>query len=511
MAKKMMWGLLLGVVILKVILMLTAYYIDHDIFVHLDIAIRLLDGARPYIDYIETNFPTAHYLHIPPVFLAQITPLSISRSFYIYIGLMSFVSAGTCFYLIWKFNQQAEEDYFFLALGLPTALLFVDYMIFESYGQREHIFMLMFLPFVILMWLRWNHFQGVNRYLGFVIGLIAGIGLTIKPYFFVLLLVMVLFWLFSRRNWRFWYYSEWWGMVVAGVCYILFALLNWSSTEAFLFDQIPETLENYWVYGHRGHVLWQAITVFNGELILCGVLLVVGAWSYRKHAHIASLMILWGLLLVGSLIVVDLQDKAWHYHYVPFQIFGYLSIIILTAFFIPRVLKKDILPAQIIVMVLLLVLTRRIDHQIFASATESITHSVEVIQQNSDEDEAVMGISISVIFSRLIVLAERENATTHLSAHPLAFELAKFRTMDEIYSDEVFDISEEIQKYLDILMADVANKQPRLIFIDDRCDLCPRWLTISDYLDGVGFIDYIIQQGYQEQAMLDERFVIYKR
>jgi hypothetical protein len=497
MTKKLLWGLLWAVVLYKIIFMLTSYYISHDIYVHLDIAMRLLDGAKPYIDYIETNFPTAHYLHIPPVWLSEISPLSLTRSFYLYISLLSFASAGVCFYLLRRFDENNEKDLFFLTIALTIGVLFIDFPIRESYGQREHFFMLMFLPFVILAWIRSNKCYVYNRYLLIGIGFVAGIALTIKPYFFLLLLVILLLGWVKSRTWRLWREPEWWGIGLAGIVYMLFVVINWESTQVFLFEQLPQTIKNYGVYGNNGRVVGVLLETFTLELVICIGLLGMGIYAYRKHPQKASLTILWGLLMVASVVIVDLQDKAWHYHFIPFQLFGYLGMIILIAYLLPALLKKDILITQTITLVILLVITPQADRQILADVTHDLTEDINLIRDNSEEDDSIVGISTSVVYSRLILMADRKNVTTHLSAHPIPFELSQFRLAQDVYSDGIPYVSDEIQKYLTIVTNDITENHPKLVIIDQACFVCPNGLSLDQYLNDVGFMEMLTDKGYR--------------
>jgi hypothetical protein len=45
--------------------------VNHDAAVYLEAGARLLDGQRPYVDYIETNLPMIHLLSALPVWVGR--------------------------------------------------------------------------------------------------------------------------------------------------------------------------------------------------------------------------------------------------------------------------------------------------------------------------------------------------------------------------------------------------------------------------------------------------------
>jgi hypothetical protein len=88
-------------------------------------------------------------------------------------------------------------------------------------GQREHLFTVMVLPYLVLRWLRG---AGGEAGWGFAAGLGAAAGLAVcmkPPYFLPLLLVPEAFWLIRRGDWR----SGWSPETIAlGVAIALFGV-----------------------------------------------------------------------------------------------------------------------------------------------------------------------------------------------------------------------------------------------------------------------------------------------
>jgi hypothetical protein len=497
--------LLLVAIIANILFTVISRYIIHDVFVHLDIASRLLEGAKPYVDYIETNFPTAHYLHIPPVWLANVTEYDVITTFHIYMFVIVLLCVGHVIDLINKHPEEFKQQRPILSHAFGILILCAGFLLTDSFGQREHIFMLMFIPLIILSWTRWYPTVTINPIFAGMLGFLAGIALTIKPYFFLMMGVVLIFDGIKRKTWRLWNYAEYQGLALAGIFYIGFALLNWESTYAFIFEQMGETIRNYSSYGGGANVLQLMFEVYLVETLTLIGLLVMAWGMYRSKPDVSALTLYFACLMIVALLTVILQDKGWPYHFVPYRIFGLLGLAILVFYALP--IQQIKLYRWLQVGVLTIWLMILLSHSQWLQLTDP---DLWIAEEYSQEDDPILGVFTHTWFSPYSILAERQNVTTHLTAHPIPFELTQFNDVSEVYAGGMPYLSDEIQKYLDILQRDIETRQPVLIYIEEECFVCPTGVYISHYLDDIGFIDDVMGDSYQ--LILEQpRFVVYQR
>lgn len=456
-------SLLLAIAVLALLFFtVVSRYIIHDNFIYLDIGGRILDGATPYIDYVETNFPTAHYLYILPVWLMRITDYDIITTFHIYMFLIALCSSVCVIYLSSRLPEQVREQYTVLTSAFAILILTAGLLFWDSFGQREHIFMLMFFPLIILSWIRWYPTNTIHPIAALILGFVAGISLTIKPHFFLLLAVLVVFDVMKRKTWRLFQYPEYQGVIFAGIFYIGFAILNWEATHLFLFEQLPETLKNYDTYGIGADILNILIKAYPIELLVNIGLFVAGSVFYRSKSDLSSLMFYFCALMFVSLIIVAIQGKGWAYHFIPFEILGYMGFAILGLEVLSEYFKYGNIIRVVVLAIMLGLIIRNIQ------LVRLVENNLWIAEEYSQEDDPILGIFTHTWFSAYSLLAERKNITTYLTAHPLPFELAKFDDVSEVYAGGTPYISDGIQKYLDSLQRDIETRQPVLIFIEEQ-------------------------------------------
>ncbi|MCA9573322.1 MAG: hypothetical protein KC656_36045, partial [Myxococcales bacterium] len=149
---------------------------SHDTLLLLDVGDRLVDGARPYVDYVETNPPLSHYLHAVVAGLARLVgvrPLT---------AMWPLVWSGTAFgawlLAVKSTSVLGERGGPRAAAGWSAATLFVAAV--GNLGQREHLFALLFLPYVVH---RLRVREGTATPLAVWTGIAGAVGVCIKPHF----------------------------------------------------------------------------------------------------------------------------------------------------------------------------------------------------------------------------------------------------------------------------------------------------------------------------------------
>ena len=156
------------------------WHLNHDVAWYCYVAGRVLDGAMPYVDVIDMNPPLAAYLCIPAAALARMLHGPDILVFNVYVCSLALVSLILSHAVLRRsaiFPRPALRR-FLLAILIYVLVAAPG----PAFGQREHFLVLALLPYLLA-----GASRAVGRPLGgpslFVLGLLAGVGVSLKPYF----------------------------------------------------------------------------------------------------------------------------------------------------------------------------------------------------------------------------------------------------------------------------------------------------------------------------------------
>ncbi len=140
-------------------------YLNHDVAQYLTESISLLEGRRPVVDIADVNPPLIIYLDLVPVLLSRSTGISLVLAGQVSILV---VIAGSLLALrtmlrLPPFSFDAAERAVFSGFWMLGS--FLTYAAGE-YGQREHVFVLLYTPFLLL---RLSRHAGSTVRLGFAV------------------------------------------------------------------------------------------------------------------------------------------------------------------------------------------------------------------------------------------------------------------------------------------------------------------------------------------------------
>ncbi|MDX1990222.1 MAG: hypothetical protein SFV17_26250 [Candidatus Obscuribacter sp.] len=181
------------------------YWLKHPLLTYADQALYLqcarliLEGQVPYRDFFEWNPPLIMYLSIVPVVLAQLLKLPIILCFNLCVLSLSALSAALSLFLLNRFLTIRV----FVSM-VPVVLAAVYYSCRElySFGEREHLFMLAYLPFFIWRMLRHQgkHLAALEGYLPLPLGVWTGLMLCLKPQFVMCAAACELIFLMGKKK-----------------------------------------------------------------------------------------------------------------------------------------------------------------------------------------------------------------------------------------------------------------------------------------------------------------------
>jgi hypothetical protein len=149
--------------------------LNHDAAWFLHMSREVLDGARLYTDIIEVNPPLIIWLGIPVILLERMTGVSHTALFPAVVALGAVVSLLATHRLSRHVLTASSRPVYLAAAAL---VLFV--LPAREWGQREHVLLLLTIPFITACAAR---AKGRAPSHGWLIGLLAGFGFALKPHF----------------------------------------------------------------------------------------------------------------------------------------------------------------------------------------------------------------------------------------------------------------------------------------------------------------------------------------
>ena len=188
-----------GVILLGCLVL--AFVVQNNLFIHADVSYlmhvsqMLLAGGRYGFEFFETNPPMILYLSMPPLWLADISGMPLDTCFRLYVLTLAALSLSTSFYLIGKIITNRFIHYFITCIVMFVILFLPS----NQFGQREHIYLILITPYVFASACALTKIK-IDLRLSLLVGVAAGLGFCMKPYFLLpLILIESYFFYYYRR------------------------------------------------------------------------------------------------------------------------------------------------------------------------------------------------------------------------------------------------------------------------------------------------------------------------
>jgi hypothetical protein len=489
--------------------------INHDVAIYLEIGDFILEGKVPYVDYIEVNLPLIHYVNVIPVLLSRIlftNPIKIFLPLVYLLTILCIASIHQSLRILPPGEHLATWAITF-GIAIFTLITFT----LNDFGQREHIFLLLYFPYFFM---RWNRLQGseVNARVAILGGVSAGIGLLLKPHFVIILAATELYWLVSKRDLKILRNPEVISLFVVGVLYLFHFLIIPTSMRTALFGELlPSMLSGYSAYGY--HRIPNLLGCISPIILITAVFFLLRRWD-RKYWELINPLLVY---TIAAIVVYIVQRKGWIYHAYPASFGGIILLSLLGVrryqsrvqedqdvsegvSFLPKWSNRDqrVGLALIIVVFLAAFIFGKSNEQYLGYAQVR-----EIIEDNSHEKDNVVFISTSVLpASQLLLQTERKHGYRYIVAHPVAFAFEEYSSAEEVIGDSPL-IPEEVSLYLDRLEEDILKNQPPLIFVHTMkpCFACPSEFSMDLYLEAVGFFESEPMMAYEFLGEIEEWLV----
>lgn len=276
---------------------------------------RILDGAVPYVDIMETNPPLAFWITLPAVWLARILGLSPHIA---YVGYVCLAIAGALGLtrLVLQSAGETRENTSMVLLASAAALTLAPA---EAFGQREHFAASLALPYVAAA-VQLAEGRAPRASLRILAGLLSGAGMAFKPQLLAIPLMVEAFLLWEKRAWRNLFRAEITGMAAAVAAY---PILVWRFTPQYFSEILPLVLLTYGAFQitFSETVVRPAVASF---VLFLGIAIYF-IWQRSLQQRGEWVWIFAGL---GGFFCYLAQLKGWPYQLLPAMIFILIPVLL---------------------------------------------------------------------------------------------------------------------------------------------------------------------------------------
>ena len=284
--------------------------LNGDAAYQIDVARRMLDGAGLYRDLIDLNPPFIFWLSLP---LAALTldGAGTIAAFRVSVAVL----AGAALLLAWpavRGRPALWAGFLLMSLGLPLGY----------FGEREHLLVMMVFPLVAFVAVEPEGFvPGKAR--AVAAGLLAALGILLKPMAALLLLVLAAARLAAHRTPRSLARADFLAVAAGGAAGVIGALLFAPGYLAVV--QAYGALYREFARQPLGALLFRDVHMWVVWAALAGV--IAGGRGVTVHQRVRVLL---GASLALFAAAVS-QGKGFGYHYYPALVFAVLTLLELAA------------------------------------------------------------------------------------------------------------------------------------------------------------------------------------
>lgn len=284
--------------------------LNHDTAWYLYVAQGLLNGGELYRDFVEVNPPLGIWLTVPVVMLSLATGFAPVETLY---GVF-FATTVLTSLLVQRYLAMIQGVSGLLK-GLILSLLVAAFLFIPgpSFGQREHLLVLLFMPWFMLRAVRSQGAHVTAAESAFV-GLLGAAAICLKPHAVFAPLALEVLLLLRGRNLRAVFAPENLAATVFAAFYGV-AIVIWSPP--FLTEMVRLGVTAYVpYYGFDAAMILEHGLRPALVLILAFVLQRMSGGPMRELSGFAL------AVAAGFLAAYFLQAKGFHYQAMPAEIFA---------------------------------------------------------------------------------------------------------------------------------------------------------------------------------------------
>lgn len=296
-------------VFIPIILFISAYIIQTKLFLEGDVAYllevsgRLFAGGKYGRDILETNPPMILYLYLPVFLFAKLTAINIITTVRVYIFLLAISSLSVCFFLLKKLLHNN------CILYCMFYFLIFDFLLLPAtqFGQREHILILFMMPYLFATALELEG-QSLHPIVACVIGLFAGLGFALKPFFVLTPLLVELYCIFVKKN--IWVSFRIEPMMILGVLIIYLGSVFVFQPE-YIHIILP-LISSFYFIGMSNS--WFAFLNAHTGYIILSVLTYFLFYKIDHYRYFNTILVLSIITMTAAFVI---PQMPWYYHVMP--------------------------------------------------------------------------------------------------------------------------------------------------------------------------------------------------
>jgi hypothetical protein len=493
----------LEILVFLLFILILALIIVSPLRVHTDNAVHILqaksilEGSLPYIDFFSVNFPLIIYEHIPAVVVANLLHANV-------IPVLQLMLFGT---VVWSMlisrhllMRHLESGKQLAALlGLALALLTLYFLTKNMFGAKSQIVVLLYVPFLLLRWLRVNGHSFDPR-LALFIGGVAALGINIKPHYYAIFLGVEALWAFEKRTLRHLLSPE---MVGFGVVTLLYAIC-FLVTPA----EIRQTLWSYLLAIRQGYRLRTthnySLLQFIGRYMLIVVIALIPFALHRKERVTDDLS-----RALGLIALVGLAIYIWHWRDLSSQraIMFFACMFILTIelsqFGLADAPRSTIWqhPAVTVFFHTLAAMCFFVFFITFAGILAVVSWEQDPLSDffstATEPSDRIMLVTTRLSKHKAALEAERQ-LTPYINARLVTYMLLTLEgdSFTDTYSPD-YQLPPTVDHYLSKLGQNIEEFHPELIVIEDSENISQiEGFSLWDFMDNRGLSDQHIYDQY---------------
>ncbi len=468
----------------------------------------LAEGGVLYRDFVDPNPPLIMLLMSIPARIADATGVHLFTAFHFLViacALASFLAMRG--QLARAPEPLASRRDVVLA---PFALWHLGLAFWNEFGQREHLFVIAAMPFLVARALRWEGEAFRARHIA--LALVAGVGACIKPHFFLVPFAMELALAVAHRRVRTLFTAEMRAFAAVPVVYLAWMWLGSEPVRTEYFGRwLPFFASTYYAMNTDLPRAWRIAP----NLIVPVVFALAAA--RRSPGPAARFAVGWLGAAAGALAAFVAQENGFTYHIIPYAAAWMMLVgVLLATVRVEWSPARSVSPAMVGLLAAAGIVAWPLlpnawpDRGAFAYARER----AEVIDRFSRPGDFVLVLSPSLLYAFPMLHAmDRRPATRFGCLFMLGGLYADVRaTPGAPFPYRTIETATDFERaFLRDLAGDIRRDMPSVVMIEHGswCHGCPKGFDVLEYLSTNGFVAEVLAD-YRYLGLIPE-FAVFVR
>ncbi|MGD9108842.1 MAG: hypothetical protein PVI75_06740 [Gammaproteobacteria bacterium] len=444
------------------ILMQSSIFCNTDARWLLHATAKFISGGKYYHDFFETNPPMILYLNIPLVLLEKFLRLPFGFIFRAYVFLLAVFSLAICSVLLKKIYHDRPK---WMLRIFICALTYVFVILpAHTFGEREHLALLLTVPYFFLVVLRGSNYK-ISIKLAVLIGVLAGCGFAIKPYFVIPFGLVELYLMFGNKKLFSWLRLE--TLIIIGIL-ILYLAAIFIFTPEYITQVVPLAWQFYFSAVGKPYIyvfssIWMIFFLLSSG---CFVL-------FYELVEQQKFVVIMFLASAGFICAYVLQHTMWFYHALPSYAFSLLLLVQLLQEIIFKPIGTIIRYKRIKIFILVLMIVIfglfvpfEVFYTIFSSNTSPKVERVIGFIQHNTPNHKVYFFTTSLDLTHRIIDKAGAQSVSRFPSQLLLPGMLKQLDLAKT-TEQKNTINRYKQQIINAVVEDLSLYKPDLIIITD--------------------------------------------